>query len=80
MMEIFGENFDACRISATPISAPKRLAIVLHTKKCSMLSETYIFGAEICVAEIRQASKISPNISIGGVKRCQAESFVFARL
>jgi hypothetical protein len=50
-------DFYACHPSVSLISAPKRLAIVLN---CSMLIKTYFFGAEIRVAEIRQASKISP--------------------
>jgi hypothetical protein len=63
-MEILGEIFDACRISATHISAPKIYVSlsIEHFFVCSTIAN--LFGAEIGVAEIRQASKFSPNISI----------------
>jgi hypothetical protein len=54
-----GEIFGACRISATHISAPKNVSISIE--HFFVFSTTVnLFGAEIGVAEIWQASKIWP--------------------
>jgi hypothetical protein len=47
-----GQIFDACHISVTRISAPKRLAVVVNTKKMFNTKMKQLFGAETCVAEI----------------------------
>jgi hypothetical protein len=54
------ENLHILRISATPISAPKRLTVVEHKFKKNVYFMKSLFGDEIRVAEIRQTSKISP--------------------
>ncbi len=56
--ELKGQIFDACHISVTSISAPKRLAVVVNTKKNVQCKLKHLFGADARVAEIRQASKI----------------------
>jgi hypothetical protein len=53
-----GSNFYACRISVTRISALKRLAVEVNTKKIVQYKLKHLFGAEICVTEIQQASKL----------------------
>jgi hypothetical protein len=53
-----GQIFYACRISVTPISAPKWLAAIVNTKKIVQYKLKHLFGAETHVAEIRQSSKI----------------------
>ncbi len=52
--KIISQNFDACHISATHVSALERLTVAVNTKKCGVQTETS-FGAEAGVTEIRQA-------------------------
>ncbi len=54
-----GEIFDAFCIFATNISAPKRLFIKCWRFLVSFSTTVNLFGSEIPVAEIQQASKIS---------------------
>ena len=51
-------NFYACRISVTHISAPKRLAVIVNTKKLFNPNLKHLIGAEIRDAEKPQAAKI----------------------
>ncbi len=47
-----GQIFENCRTSATCISVPERLTVVLHTKKFVQYKLKHLFGDETCVAEI----------------------------
>ncbi len=42
--KMMSQNFDACHISATHVSAPERLTVAVNTKKCGVQTETS-FGA-----------------------------------
>jgi hypothetical protein len=60
-VKIKSEIFDACNVSATRISAWKRLTVVDH-KLINIYYMKTIIGADVRVNEIWQASKISPKI------------------
>ena len=55
-----GDIFDIYRISMTRISVQKRLNIVVKLIIFFQKKMKHLFGAEIRVAEMRRASKISP--------------------
>jgi hypothetical protein len=57
---MIGQSFATCCFSATHISGPKSLKVVVNTKKMFSSKTEHLFGAATCVAEIRQASKICP--------------------
>ncbi len=50
--------FDACCISTTRISDPKKMFHFLLKKRLAVTTTFKLFGHEIRVAEIRHASKI----------------------
>jgi hypothetical protein len=60
--------YDACCISATHISVPKKMFNLLHNKIFTFITTLNIFIAEIGIAEIRRASKISPPSSLQVIK------------
>jgi hypothetical protein len=57
-----GGIFDTCRISATLISASKRLAVVVNTNKIVQYKLKHLFVADKHVAEIWQALKFWPKV------------------
>ncbi len=57
-----GQIFEACRISAARISTPKRCFNMYWSFFVFITTIVNLFGAEIRVAETRQASKIWPQV------------------
>ncbi len=56
-----GQIFEACRISPILISAPKHLTICSNINICIYQYFEHLFGAEVHVAEMWQASKNLPS-------------------
>jgi len=74
------ESFWAFCMSATPISAPKRLKVVVNIYIYIFYSiwwKVFVFGTEICVAEIWQASILCIWVIFGIIfNHCYKKAFV----